>query len=85
MGKGGFSMIRTNEEILQRQKIYTSEKHNGIKCGIPNLDDILRLERKRFTIITSTANVGKTTFLNFYCYQMAKTNNFKTLFFVIRK
>ena len=73
-------MIRTNEEILQQMAVYTTEQHNGIKCGIDNLDDILRLERKRFTIVTSTANQGKTTFINYYCYMMARTNGMKTLF-----
>lgn len=73
-------MIRTNEEILQQMAVYTTEQHNGIVCGLPNLDNIIRLERKRFTIVTSTANMGKTTFVNFYCYQMAKTHGMKTLY-----
>lgn len=73
-------MIRTNEEILQQMATYTAEQHNGIECGLPNLDNIIRLERKRFTIVTSTANMGKTTFVNFYCYQMAQTHKLKTLY-----
>lgn len=73
-------MIRTNEEILQLVAKYETTEHNGIKSGIPNLDEIVRLDRKRFTILTSNENQGKTTFLNFYAYMMAKTNHFKTLF-----
>lgn len=80
--KGGENMINfeNDEQILQELDVYCKEDHNGIKCGIPNLDEIVRLDKKRFTIVTSNENQGKTTFLNFYCYQMAKTNHFKTLF-----
>lgn len=73
-------MIRTNEEILQLVARYEQQDHNGIKSGIDNLDDIIRLERKRFTILTSNENQGKTTFLNFYSYMMARTHGMKTLF-----
>lgn len=80
--KGGENMINleNDEQILQGLEIYCKEDHNGIKSGIPNLDEIVRLDKKRFTIVTSNENQGKTTFLNFYAYMMAKTNYFKTLF-----
>lgn len=73
-------MIRTNEEILKQMAVYTTEQHNGIECGLSNLDNIIRLDKKRFTIVTSTANMGKTTFINYYCYKMAQTHKLKTLF-----
>lgn len=80
--KGGENMINfeNDEQILQELDVYCKEDHNGIKSGIPNLDEIVRLDKKRFTIVTSNENQGKTTFLNFYAYMMAQTNNFKTLF-----
>ena len=73
-------MVKSYDEIIRLQTAYSAEQHNGIECGLPNLDNIIRLERKRFTIVTSTANMGKTTFINFYCYMMAQTHKMKTLF-----
>lgn len=80
--KGGGDMlnyVETNEQIFQEIACST-DADTGIKSGIPNLDDVVRLDRKRFTIITANENQGKTTFLNFYAYMMAKTNHMKTLF-----
>ena len=73
-------MIKTNEQILFELNEYNKKPHNGIKSGISNLDEIMRLDRQRFAIVTSNENQGKTTFLTFYSYMMAKTNGMKTLF-----
>lgn len=72
--------LESNEEILQNLAEYNKRPHTGIRCGLSNLDEIMRLDKQRLCIITSNENQGKTTFLNFYTYQMAKTNGFKTLF-----
>ena len=67
-------------EILEQLQEFNKEKHFGIFSGISNLDKIVRFDRKRFNIVTSNENQGKTTFVNYYCYMMAQTHNFKTLF-----
>ena len=67
-------------EILEQLHEFNKEKHFGLNSGICNLDKIVRFDRKRFCIITSNENQGKTTFINYYCYMMAKTHGFKTLF-----
>jgi len=67
-------------EILQELQEFNKEKHFGINSGISNLDKIVRFDKKRFNIITSNENQGKTTFTNYYCFMMAQTHNFKTLF-----
>ena len=72
--------LESNEEILQNLAEYNKRPHTGIRCGLSNLDEIMRLDKQRLCILTSNENQGKTTFLNFYTYQMAKTNGFKTLF-----
>ncbi len=72
--------IKTNTEILNALNEYQKEKHYGLKSGIENLDHIIRLDRQRFCIITSNENQGKSTFLNYYCYMMAKSHHMKTLF-----
>lgn len=71
--------VETNEQIFQ-EIASSTDADQGIKSGIPNLDDVVRLDRKRFTIITANENQGKTTFLNYYAYMMAHTNHMKTLF-----
>ena len=71
--------VETNEQIF-KEIASSTDADQGIKSGIPNLDDVVRLDRKRFTIITANENQGKTTFLNYYAYMMAKTNRMKTLF-----
>jgi len=72
--------LQTNEEILNELREYEKQPHFGLKCGCEELDKIMRLDRQRFCIITSNENQGKTTFLNWYTYQMAKEHAFKTLY-----
>lgn len=67
-------------EILEQLQEFNKEKHFGIFSGINNLDKIVRFDKKRFNIVTSNENQGKTTFINYYCFMMAKTHNFKTLY-----
>ena len=67
-------------EILEQLQEFNKEKHFGIFSGINNLDKIVRFDKKRFNIVTSNENQGKTTFINFYCYMMAQRHGFKTLF-----
>ena len=72
--------FETNEEILNQLNEYEKQPHFGLKCGCEELDKIMRLDKQRFCIITSNENQGKTTFLNWYTYQMAKEHAFKTLY-----
>lgn len=69
----------SNEQIFQ-DIANSKDLDQGIKSGIVNLDDIIRLNKKRFTILTSNENQGKTTFLNYYAFMMAQTHGYKTLF-----
>lgn len=52
----------------------------GYNSGISNLDNIFRLDKKQLTVITGKANQGKTTFLDYFIFKLAKTAGLKTLF-----
>ena len=72
--------IQSNESILNELNEFSKTKHIGLYSSIKNLDNVIRFDKKRFNIITSNENQGKTTFVNYYCYMMAKTHGFKTLY-----
>ncbi len=74
-------MILTNEQIKQEFQNYQKQNHYGLKCGINGFDDIIRMDKRNLCVVTAKPNQGKSTFLNFYSYQMAIKNNWKTLFF----
>lgn len=52
----------------------------GYNSGISNLDNIFRIDKKQLTVVTGKANQGKTTFLDYFVFQLAKTAGLKTLF-----
>lgn len=68
------------EQITEVLLKYNSTDHNGYKCGLKALDDIMRLDRSTLAICVSTPGAGKSTFVNYYTYLMAKENNWKTLY-----
>ena len=72
--------VERDLEILEQLNEFNKEKHFGLNSGISNLDKIVRFDKKRFNIVTSNENQGKTTFINYYCYMMAKSHGFKTLY-----
>lgn len=81
-------MFDTNEIIydVTDKLIYEIEQDDltaerGYRSGVSNLDKIFRIDKKQLTIITGKANQGKTTFLDYYVYMLAKTAGLKTLFF----
>lgn len=59
---------------------YKKQSNHGIKCGFEQLDNIVRLDKGQFCVITAKANVGKSTFINYYCSLMYKNNNLNTAF-----
>lgn len=68
-----------NENISNAKNINLNAK-TGYNSGISNLDKIFRIDKKQLTIITGKANQGKTTFLDYYTYMLAKNAGLKTLF-----
>ena len=68
------------EQITEVLVKYNSTDHNGYKCGLKALDDIMRLDRSTLAICVSRPSEGKSTFLNYYTYLMAKENGWKTLY-----
>lgn len=68
------------DEITEVLLEYNSTNHNGYKCGLKALDDIMRLDRSTLAICVSRPSEGKSTFLNYYTYLMAKENGWKTLY-----
>lgn len=72
-----FKRLDTNK-FIQAAKDYKS--FDGYKCGVKSIDDILRIDKQTLTTIVATPASGKSTFTNFYGYQMAKNNNWKTLY-----
>ena len=65
-------------KFIQAAKEYNA--FDGYKCGVKSIDEILRLDKQTLTTIVATPASGKSTFTNFYGYQMAKNNNWKTLY-----
>lgn len=68
------------EQITEVLLKYNSTDHNGYRCGLKGLDDILRLDKSTLAICVARPSDGKSTFLNYYSYLMAKNNNWKTLY-----
>ena len=72
-----FKRLDTNK-FIQAAKEYNA--FAGYKCGIKSIDDIMRIDKQTLTTLVATPASGKSTFSNFYGYQMAKFNNWKTLY-----
>lgn len=72
-----FKRLDTNE-FIKAAKEYNA--FDGYKCGIKSIDDIMRIDKQTLTTLVATPASGKSTFSNFYGYQMAKFNNWKTLY-----
>lgn len=68
------------DEITEVLVQYNSTDHCGYRCGLKGLDDILRLDKGTLAICVARPSDGKTTFLNYYSYLMAKENGWKTLY-----
>lgn len=68
-----------NENISNAKNINLNTK-TGYNSGISSLDNIFRLDKKQLTVVTGKANQGKTTFLDYFVFQLAKTAGLKTLF-----
>lgn len=68
------------DEITEVLVKYNSTDHNGYRCGLKGLDDILRLDKSTLAICVAKPSDGKSTFLNYYSYLMAKENGWKTLY-----
>lgn len=72
-----FKRLDTNK-FIQAAKDYKS--FDGYKCGVKSIDDIMRIDKQTLTTLVATPASGKSTFTNFYGYQMAKYNGWKTLY-----
>ena len=72
-----FRKLDTNE-FIKAAKEYNA--FDGYKCGLKCFDDIMRIDKQTLTTLVATPSSGKSTFTNFYGYQMAKFNNWKTLY-----
>ena len=68
------------DEITEVLVQYNSTDHNGYKCGLTALDDIMRIDKGSLAICVARPGSGKTTFLNYYSYLMAQNNGWKTLY-----
>lgn len=68
------------DEITEVLVKYNSTDHNGYRCGLKGLDDILRIDKSTLAICVARPGSGKSTFLNYYSYLMAQNNGWKTLY-----
>ena len=66
------------DKFIKAAKEYNA--FDGYKCGVKSIDDIMRIDKQTLTTMVATPASGKSTFSNFYGYQMAKFNNWKTLY-----
>lgn len=72
-----FKRLDTNE-FIKAAKEYNA--FDGFRCGIKSIDEIMRIDKQTLTTLVATPASGKSTFTNFYGYQMAKYNGWKTLY-----
>lgn len=72
--------IFDTKQLINDAKNIDLNKKIGYVSNIQSLDDIARISKQQLTIITARANSGKSTFIDFYCYMVAKHSNIKTLF-----
>lgn len=72
--------IFDTKELIQNAKNIDLNQKIGYISNIKSLDDIARISKQQLTIITARANSGKSTFLDYYCYKIAKHSNVKTLY-----
>ena len=72
--------IFNTNNIIENAKNINLEADRGYRSGISNLDNIFRLDKKQLTVVTGKANQGKTTFLDYYVFKIAKNAGLKTLF-----
>lgn len=66
------------DKFIKAAKEYNA--FDGYKCGVKSIDKIMRIDKQTLTTLVATPASGKSTFCNFYGYQMAKFNNWKTLY-----
>lgn len=72
--------IFDTKQLIENAKNIDLNQKIGYISGIQSLDEIARISKQQLTIITARANSGKSTFLDYYCYKIAKHSNIKTLF-----
>lgn len=68
----------TNNDFIDSAKKYKS--FEGYRCGLTSFDKIMRIDKQTLTTLVSTPCSGKSTFTNFYGYQMGVTHNWRTLY-----
>lgn len=72
--------IFDTKQLINDAKNIDLNQKIGYISGIQSLDEIARISKQQLTIITARANSGKSTFIDYYCYMVAKHSNIKTLF-----
>ena len=72
--------IFDTKQLIENAKNIDLNQKIGYISNIQSLDEIARISKQQLTIITARANSGKSTFLDYYCYKIAKHSNIKTLF-----
>lgn len=72
--------IFDTKQLIENARNIDLNKKIGYISNIQSLDEIARISKQQLTIITARANSGKSTFIDFYCYMIAKHSNVKTLY-----
>jgi len=61
LNKTNTMIIDFNKELIKLNKVRTGQIQEGLKLGLPSLDEHLRFKYGNFNIMLGHANVGKTT------------------------
>lgn len=72
--------INNEEALWEAYEKYSKEYHGGYLSGIQGVDKIIRLTDGSLTIFVGRPGEGKTTFLNYWLYMLAKTSGLSTLY-----
>lgn len=82
MGNSTLNKVLSKEQILDSGlSLYNSGLPTGLGIGLTEVDDYIRWETGRLSVITGVPNLGKSEFLDFMNVRMNLQHGWKTLYF----
>jgi len=82
MGNNTLNKVLSKEQIINSGlSLYSSGLPTGLGIGLTEVDDYIRWETGRLSVITGVPNLGKSEFLDFMTVRMNLQHGWKTLYF----
>jgi len=74
--------IFTKDELKDSMlSLYYNGKPEGYGVGLTQLDELIKWETGRLSLITGIPNFGKSEFVDFICVQLNRLHRWKTVYF----